>query len=121
MCPRAHVKVGTQAVSQPDWPAVVVINHYQASQITVGQSGCDTQPDVPTLTCAPGAHVRKTLNKKYGGLFPWEEVKSDPVRPATPRMPKTDDSTVGTQKKNIEPSKARQTPFEEQRQRLFPA
>ncbi|GKD85264.1 hypothetical protein Tco_1356418 [Tanacetum coccineum] len=28
---------------------------------TAGQSGCDTQPDVPTLTCAPGAHVRKTL------------------------------------------------------------
>ncbi|GKF67887.1 hypothetical protein Tco_0197566, partial [Tanacetum coccineum] len=27
-----------------------------------GQSGCDTQPDVPTLTCAPGAHVRKTLD-----------------------------------------------------------
>ncbi|GKB41305.1 TIR domain-containing protein-like protein [Tanacetum coccineum] len=48
-------------VSQPDWPAVIVINHYQAPQITVDQSGCDTQPDVPTLTCAPGAHVRKTL------------------------------------------------------------
>ncbi|GJR21558.1 hypothetical protein Tco_0970085 [Tanacetum coccineum] len=29
-----------------------------APQITAGQSGCDTQPDVPTLTCAPGAHVR---------------------------------------------------------------
>ncbi|GKF67264.1 hypothetical protein Tco_0196943, partial [Tanacetum coccineum] len=50
----------TGCVSQPDWPAVIVINHYQASQITVGQSGCDTRPDVPTLTCAPGAHVRKT-------------------------------------------------------------
>ncbi|GKC93993.1 alpha-dioxygenase 1-like protein, partial [Tanacetum coccineum] len=57
----AHVKVGTQAVSQPDWSAVIVINHYHAPQITAGQSGCDTQPDVPTLTCAPGAHVRKTL------------------------------------------------------------
>ncbi|GJX90221.1 ribonuclease H-like domain-containing protein [Tanacetum coccineum] len=51
----------TGCVSQPDWPAVIIINHYQAPQITAGQSGCDTQPDVPTLTCAPGAHVRKTL------------------------------------------------------------
>ncbi|GKE22112.1 hypothetical protein Tco_1433624, partial [Tanacetum coccineum] len=42
--------------AQPDWPTVIVINHYQAPQITAGQSGCDTQPDVPTLTCAPGAH-----------------------------------------------------------------
>ncbi|GJW23142.1 ribonuclease H-like domain-containing protein [Tanacetum coccineum] len=54
----AHVKVGTQ-----DWSAVIVINHYQAPQITAGQSGCDTQPDVPTLTCAPVAHVRKTLKQ----------------------------------------------------------
>ncbi|GJY28218.1 hypothetical protein Tco_0403985 [Tanacetum coccineum] len=54
----------TGCVSQPDWPAVIVINHYQAPQITAGQSGCDTQPDVPTLTCAPGALVRKTLIKK---------------------------------------------------------
>ncbi|GKD72275.1 hypothetical protein Tco_1330557, partial [Tanacetum coccineum] len=43
--------------TQPDWSAVIVINHYQALQITAGQSGCDTQPDVPTLTCAPGAHI----------------------------------------------------------------
>ncbi|GJW11628.1 formin-like protein 5 [Tanacetum coccineum] len=50
-----------------------------------------------------------------------KEVKSDPVRPPTPRTPKTDDSTVGTQKKNIQPLETRQTPFEEQRQRLFPA
>ncbi|GJW26232.1 retrovirus-related pol polyprotein from transposon RE1 [Tanacetum coccineum] len=55
----AHVKVWTQAVCH--WPAIIVINHYQAPQITAGQSGCDTQPDVPTLTCAPGTHVRKTL------------------------------------------------------------
>ncbi|GKA51624.1 hypothetical protein Tco_0744820 [Tanacetum coccineum] len=47
----------TGCVSQPDWPAVIVINHYHASQITADQSGCDTQPDVPTLTCAPGAHI----------------------------------------------------------------
>ncbi|GJV33328.1 putative reverse transcriptase domain-containing protein [Tanacetum coccineum] len=32
-----------------------------APQITAGQSGCDTQPDVPTLTCAPGAHVMMAL------------------------------------------------------------
>ncbi|GJT70820.1 hypothetical protein Tco_1030106 [Tanacetum coccineum] len=32
-----------------------------ASQITADQSGCDTQPDVPTLTCAPGAHDLKPL------------------------------------------------------------
>ncbi|GJV98541.1 hypothetical protein Tco_1553793 [Tanacetum coccineum] len=38
----------TGCVSQPDWPAVIVINHYQAPQITAGQSCCDTQPDVPT-------------------------------------------------------------------------
>ena len=51
-----------------------------------------------------------------------KEVKSDPVRPpATPRTPKTDDSTAGTQKKDIQPSETRQSPFEEQRQRLFPA
>ncbi|GKC89326.1 hypothetical protein Tco_1149975, partial [Tanacetum coccineum] len=50
----------TGCVSQSDWPAVIVINHYQAPQIAAGQSGCDIQPDVPTLTCAPGAHVRKT-------------------------------------------------------------
>ncbi|GKE23745.1 hypothetical protein Tco_1435257 [Tanacetum coccineum] len=38
-------------------------NHSSAaSQITAGQSGCDTQPDVSTLTCAPEAHVRKTLS-----------------------------------------------------------
>ncbi|GKA35161.1 hypothetical protein Tco_0721652, partial [Tanacetum coccineum] len=36
-----------------DWKATT-------PQITAGQSGCDTQPDVPTLTCAPEAHVRKT-------------------------------------------------------------
>ncbi|GJZ39440.1 TMV resistance protein N-like protein [Tanacetum coccineum] len=35
-------------VSESDWPAVTVINHYQASQITAGQSGCDTQPDAPS-------------------------------------------------------------------------
>ncbi|GKA20808.1 ribonuclease TUDOR 1-like protein [Tanacetum coccineum] len=52
----------TGCVSQPDWPAVIVINHYQASQITAGQSGCDTQPDVPTLTCAPGAHVVEVVS-----------------------------------------------------------
>ncbi|GKA31793.1 hypothetical protein Tco_0718160 [Tanacetum coccineum] len=47
----AHVKVGTSdCVSQPDWPAVIVINHYQSPQITADQSGCDTQPDVPS-TC----------------------------------------------------------------------
>ncbi|GJW19708.1 hypothetical protein Tco_0027144 [Tanacetum coccineum] len=51
----AHVKVGTQ--SQSDWQAVIVINHYQPPQITVGQSSCDTQPDIPTLTCAPEAHM----------------------------------------------------------------
>ncbi|GKC35096.1 hypothetical protein Tco_1047480, partial [Tanacetum coccineum] len=53
MCPRGG---DTGCVSQSDWPAVIVINHYQAPQIAAGQSGCDTQPDVPTLTCAPGAH-----------------------------------------------------------------
>ncbi|GJZ92101.1 cytokinin dehydrogenase 3-like protein [Tanacetum coccineum] len=53
---RKHDGGDTRCVSQPDWPAVIVINHYQTSQITAGQSGCDTQPDVPTLTCAPGAH-----------------------------------------------------------------
>ncbi|GJY32830.1 hypothetical protein Tco_0417299 [Tanacetum coccineum] len=42
----------TGCMSQPDWPAVIVINHYQTPQITADQSGCDTQPDVPTLTCA---------------------------------------------------------------------
>ncbi|GKB09209.1 hypothetical protein Tco_0837521, partial [Tanacetum coccineum] len=44
----------TGCVSQPDWPAVIVINHYQAPQITADQSGCDTQHDVPTLTCDMG-------------------------------------------------------------------
>ncbi|GJS87006.1 hypothetical protein Tco_0769642 [Tanacetum coccineum] len=59
----------TGCVSQPDWPAVIVINHYQAPQITAGQSGCDTQPDVPTLTCAPGAHCREipSLNSLKSG------------------------------------------------------
>ncbi|GJX51860.1 RNA-directed DNA polymerase, eukaryota, reverse transcriptase zinc-binding domain protein [Tanacetum coccineum] len=33
----------------------------KAPQITAGQSGCDTQPDVPTLTCAPGAHSTGSL------------------------------------------------------------
>ncbi|GKD89705.1 hypothetical protein Tco_1365212 [Tanacetum coccineum] len=57
---KTHKGGDTSCVSQPDWPAIIVINHYQAPQITAGQSGCDTQPDVPTLTCAPEAHVRKT-------------------------------------------------------------
>ncbi|GKC32842.1 hypothetical protein Tco_1040136, partial [Tanacetum coccineum] len=60
----AHVKVGTHVTT--DWPAVIVINHYQASQITAGQSGCDTEPDVLTLTCVHGAHIRKTLYIYYG-------------------------------------------------------
>ncbi|GJZ73638.1 probable sulfate transporter 3.3 [Tanacetum coccineum] len=44
--------VGLCCVSQPDWPAVIVINHYQAPQITAGQSGCDTQPE-DSRFCAP--------------------------------------------------------------------
>ncbi|GJX73460.1 sterol 3-beta-glucosyltransferase UGT80A2 isoform X1 [Tanacetum coccineum] len=51
------IRGDTSCVSQPDWSAIIVINHYQAPQITVGQSGRDTQPDVSTLTCAPGSHV----------------------------------------------------------------
>ncbi|GKB78873.1 putative F-box domain-containing protein, partial [Tanacetum coccineum] len=49
------------------------INIRQVPQITAGQSGCDTQPDVPTLTCAPGAHVRKNILimlKFFGGCSP---------------------------------------------------
>ncbi|GKA91250.1 hypothetical protein Tco_0813120 [Tanacetum coccineum] len=55
-----HLQWGgdTGCVSQSDWSAVIVINHYQAPQITAGQSGCDTQSDVPTLTFARLAHHR---------------------------------------------------------------
>ncbi|GJY33847.1 lysosomal Pro-X carboxypeptidase [Tanacetum coccineum] len=38
-----------------DWSPVIVINRYQAPQIAAGQSGCVVY--VPTLTCAPGAHL----------------------------------------------------------------
>ncbi|GJW48660.1 translocon at the outer membrane of chloroplasts 64 [Tanacetum coccineum] len=62
----------TGCVSQPDWPTVIVINHYQALQITADQSGCDTQPDVPTLTCAPEAHVYILFFSVLGG---WDFAK----------------------------------------------
>ncbi|GJY76711.1 hypothetical protein Tco_0481827 [Tanacetum coccineum] len=64
----AHVKVGTQAVgcvSQPDWPTIIVINHYQAQQITAGQSGCDTQPDVPTLAYSRLDSRKSTMNNSF--------------------------------------------------------
>ncbi|GKB66041.1 hypothetical protein Tco_0927453 [Tanacetum coccineum] len=95
---RAHVKVGTQAVCQPDWLAVIVINHYQVPQITVDQSSCDTQLDVPTLTCAPGAHsvdesgfekivgatttkaTRETLEKVHKGADQVKQVWLQPLR-----------------------------------------
>ncbi|GJV95636.1 GPCR kinase [Tanacetum coccineum] len=51
----------TGCVSQLDWPTIIVINHYQASQITAGQSGYDTQPDVPTLTCAPYSQMHNNI------------------------------------------------------------
>ncbi|GJX66645.1 peptidase C1A, partial [Tanacetum coccineum] len=41
-------------VQKPE--GLCAINTY-APQITADQSGCDTQPDVPTLTCAPEAHL----------------------------------------------------------------
>ncbi|GJU58059.1 hypothetical protein Tco_1235825 [Tanacetum coccineum] len=53
----------TGCVSQPDWPAVIVINHYQAPQITDGQSGCDTQPDVPL------GHIKKARDDDGSGCL----------------------------------------------------
>ncbi|GKE87439.1 hypothetical protein Tco_1564914 [Tanacetum coccineum] len=55
----AYLRDLLMEISQSDWPAIIVINHYQAPQITAGQSDCDTQPDVPTLTCAPGHMLEK--------------------------------------------------------------
>ncbi|GKC38780.1 hypothetical protein Tco_1051164 [Tanacetum coccineum] len=56
----------------------------EAPQITAGQSGCDTQPDVPTLTCAPGAH-RWNASPILNAAEPFEEPLilsvEDKVRP----------------------------------------
>ncbi|GJU60804.1 hypothetical protein Tco_1238570 [Tanacetum coccineum] len=42
-----------------------------ASQITAGQSGCDTQPDVPTLTCFYGSSIYKPMgdNGCFANVF----------------------------------------------------
>ncbi|GJW28741.1 retrovirus-related pol polyprotein from transposon TNT 1-94 [Tanacetum coccineum] len=50
-------RLGMKSFDTPETLESVFKKKGRAPQITAGQSGCDTQPDVPTLTCAPGAHM----------------------------------------------------------------
>ncbi|GKF62979.1 hypothetical protein Tco_0183033, partial [Tanacetum coccineum] len=63
----AHDKGRQELMCASDWSAGNIFVPSGADQSFAEQSGADTSAFVPSLSCAPGAHIRKThiINKRY--------------------------------------------------------